>query len=49
MIDFMTGCFDLLFSLTSQVDNILIMLPFSAIVISILLSVSFKFIRGDFK
>lgn len=49
MIDFMTGCFDLLFNLLPQVDNILIMLPFFAIIISVLFSLTFKFIRGDYK
>lgn len=49
MIDFMTGCFDLLFNLLPRVDNILITLPFFAIILSVLLSVSFKFIRGDYK
>lgn len=49
MIDFMLGCFDLLFNLTSQVSNILVFLPFCAIVISILISVTFNFIRGDYK
>lgn len=49
MIDFMLGCFDLLFGLTSQVSNILIILPFCALIVSILLSLTFKIIRGDFK
>ena len=49
MIDFMTGCFDLLFDLLSQSTNILVLLPFCAIVLSILISVTFNLIRGDYK
>lgn len=49
MIDFLTGCFDLLFDLTAQCSNILVLLPFCAIVLSILISVTFNLIRGDYK
>ena len=49
MIDFMTGCFDLLFDLIAQSNNILLLLPFCAIVLSILISLTFNFIRGDYK
>lgn len=49
MIDFMTGCFDLLFDLIAQSNNILVLLPFCAIVLSILISVTFNLIRGDYK
>lgn len=49
MIDFMTGCFDLLFDLIAQSNNILVLLPFCAIILSILISFTFNFIRGDYK
>lgn len=49
MINFMTGCFDLLFDLIAQSNNILVLLPFCAIVLSILISVTFNFIRGVYK
>lgn len=47
--DFLLNCFDLLFDLLPKVDNLLIVLPFFAILISVLLSITFKFIRGDYK
>ena len=49
MIDFMTGCFDLFFDLIAQSNNILVLLPFCAIVLSILISTTFNFIRGAYK
>lgn len=49
MVDFLTGCFDLLFDLIAQSNNILVLLPFCSIVLSILISVTFNFIRGDYK
>lgn len=49
MVDFLLSCFDLLFDILPKVDNILITLPFFAILISVLFSVTFKFIRGDYK
>lgn len=49
MTDFLLSCFDLLFDLLPKVDNILIVLPFFAILISVMLSLTFKFIRGDYK
>ena len=49
MINFLTGCFDLLFDLIAQSNNIIIFLPFCAIVLSILISVTFNFIRGVYK
>ena len=33
MIDFLTGCFDLLFDVIAQSNNILVLLPFCAIVL----------------
>lgn len=47
--DFLLNCFDLLFDLLPKVDNLLIVLPFFAILISVMLSLTFKFIRGDYK
>lgn len=49
MINFLTGCFDLLFDLIAQTNNILVLLPFCSIVLSILISVTFNLIRGDYK
>lgn len=49
MINFMTGCFDLLFDLIAQSNNILVLLPFCAIVLSIFISVTFNLIRGEYK
>lgn len=49
MSDFLLNCFDLLFDLLPKVDNLLIVLPFFAILISVLFSLTFKFIRGDFR
>ena len=49
MVDFLTGCFDLLFDLLPNINNILIVLPFCAVLISVLFSLTFKFIRGDYK
>ena len=49
MIDFLIGCFDLLFDLIAQTNNILVFLPFCAIVLSILISVTFNLIRGVYK
>lgn len=47
--DFLLNCFDLLFDLLPRVDNLVIVLPFFAILISVMLSLTFKFIRGDYK
>lgn len=47
--DFLLNCFDLLFDLLPKVDNLLIVLPFFAILISVMFSLTFKFIRGDYK
>lgn len=47
MSDFLLNCFDLLFDLLPKVDNLLIVLPFFSILISVMLSLTFKFIRGD--
>ena len=47
--DFLLNCFDLLFDLLPNIDNLLIVLPFFAILISVLFSLTFKFIRGDYK
>lgn len=47
--DFLLNCFDLLFDLLPQVDNLVIVLPFFAILISVMLSLTFKLIRGDYK
>ena len=49
MINFMTSCFDLLFNLIAASDNIIILLPFCAIVVSLLISLTFNLIRGKFK
>lgn len=49
MINFMTGCFDLLFDLIAQSNNILVLLPFCSIVLSILISTTFNFICGVYK
>ena len=47
--DFLLNCFDLLFDLLPKVDNLVIVLPFFAILISVMLSLTFKLIRGDYK
>lgn len=49
MSDFLLNCFDLLFDLLPNVDNLVIVLPFFAILISVMLSLTFKFIRGDYR
>lgn len=49
MVDFLTACFDLLFDLLPNIDNILIVLPFCAALISVLLALTFKLIRGDYR
>lgn len=49
MVVFLTACFDLLFDLLPNIDNILIVLPFCAALISALLALTFKLIRGDYK
>lgn len=48
MSAFLTSCFDLLFDLLPNVDNVLIVLPFFAIFISVLFALTFKLIRGDY-
>mgnify|MGYP003234753301 CR=1 FL=1 len=48
MSAFLTSCFDLLFDLLPKVDNVLIVLPFFAILISVLFALTFKLIRGDY-
>lgn len=49
MADFLTSCFDVLFNLISQTNNLLIALPFFAIIISVLFGLVFKLIRGDYR
>lgn len=49
MSDFLLNCFDLLFDLLPKVDNLVIVLPFFAILISVMLSLTFKLIRGDYR
>lgn len=48
MSDFLTSCFDVLFDLLPHIDNILIVLPFCAICLSVVISLTFKLIRGDY-
>lgn len=48
MSDFLLSCFDLLFDLLPQVDNVLIVLPFFGILLSVLFTLTFKLIRGDY-
>lgn len=48
MSDFLLFCFDLLFDLLPKVDNLLITLPFFAILLSVVFALTFKLIRGDY-
>ena len=48
MSDFLLSCFDLLFDLLPKVDNLLITLPFFAILLSVVFALTFKLIRGDY-
>lgn len=48
MIDFMRGCFDLLFDLLSS-GSFLVWLPFCTLIFSVLFCVTVKFIRGDIR
>lgn len=48
MSDFLLSCFDLLFDLLPKVDNLLITLPFFAIMLSVVFALTFKLIRGDY-
>lgn len=48
MSDFLLSCFDLLFDLLTKVDNLLITLPFFAILLSVVFALTFKLIRGDY-
>ena len=43
MSDFLLSCFDL-----PKVDNLLITLPFFAILLSVVFALTFKLIRGDY-
>lgn len=47
MVSFMTSCFDLLFDLL-KVDNLVILLPFCALVVSSLFLLVSRLIRGKF-
>lgn len=48
MSDYLISCFDLLFDLLKFVDNIVIVLPFFAILISVLFGCVFNLIRGKY-
>lgn len=47
MIDFMISCFDLLFNLLKS-DNMLVVLPFCALVVSFLFGLVFRLVRGKY-
>lgn len=47
MIDFMISCFDLLFNLLKS-DNMLVVLPFCALVVSWLFCLVYRLIRGKY-
>ena len=47
MISFMISCFDLLFDLL-KVNNLVIVLPFCALVVSFLFLLVFRLIRGKY-
>lgn len=47
MIDFMISCFDLLFNLIKS-DNMLVVLPFCALVVAFLFSLVFRLVRGKY-
>lgn len=49
MSEYLLNCFDLLFNLLPQVDNILITLPFFAVLISVLFALVFHLIRGEYR
>ena len=47
MVDYMISCFDLLFDLIKS-DNMLVVLPFCALVVSFLFSLVFRLVRGKY-
>ena len=47
MVNFMISCFDLLFDLLKS-DNMLVVLPFCALVVSFLFSLVFRLVRGKY-
>lgn len=47
MVNFMISCFDLLFNLMKS-DNLLVVLPFCALVVSFLFLLVFRLIRGKY-
>lgn len=45
---YISACFDLLFDVLKQADNILVFLPFASIVICFVFTLVFRMIRGKY-
>lgn len=45
---YISACFDLLFDVLKQADNILVFLPFASLVICFVFTLVFRLIRGKY-